>query len=107
MRASRISLLLVVVFLLLRNHGVFRDGLMLLGGAGPVSEIIVKALGSLLEVLCAALIIVLTPIGQENLDAIVEPVEVTLALISEMGARDGRGSDTRVPVGLLQLRFAD
>ena len=89
MCASRITLLLVVVFLLLRNHGVFRDGLMLLGGAGPLSEIVVEALRSLLEVLGAALIIVLTAVGQENLDAIVESVEVSLALISEMGARDG------------------
>ena len=80
---------------------------MLLGGAGPLSEIVVETLGSLLEVLGAALIIVLTAIGQENLDAVVEPVEVTLTLISEMGARDGRRSDTRVPVCLLELRFAD
>ena len=89
MCASRITLFLVVVFLLLRNHGVFRDGLMLFGGAGPLSEIVVEALRSLLEVLGAALIIVLTAVGQENLDAIVESVEVSLALISEMGARDG------------------
>ena len=89
MCASRITLLLVVVFLLLRNHGVFRDGLMLLGGAGSLSEIVVEALRSLLEVLGAALIIILAAVGQENLHAVVEPIEVSLARISEMGARDG------------------
>ena len=67
------------------NHGLFRDSrLLLLGGARLLSEIVVEALGSVLKVLSAALIIVLTAICEENLDAVVKPVEVTLALISEM-----------------------
>lgn len=85
MSASLINLLLVIVLLLLMNHGLFLDGrLLLLGGARLLSEIVVEALGSVLKVLSAALIIVLTAICEENLDAVVKPVEVTLALISEM-----------------------
>ena len=85
MSASLINLILVIVLLLLMNHGLFRDSrLLLLGGARLLSEIVVKALGSLLKVLRAALIIILTAVCEENLDAVVEPVEVTLALISEI-----------------------
>jgi hypothetical protein len=79
-------MLLVIIFLLLMNHGLFRDGLLLFEGARPLSEIVVKALGSLLKILSAALIIVLAAIGEEYLDAVVEPVKVILALISEMAS---------------------
>ena len=62
---------------------------MLFDGACPLSEIVVEVPGSLLKILSTALIIVLTAISEEYLDALVEPVEVTLALISEMATLDG------------------
>jgi len=97
-----ISLLVILFFFLYHR---FRDSLLLLWACFS-PKIIIKALGTFLKLLGAALIIVLTTVSQEYLDALVESVEIRLRLISEMPAIDG-GIEGGIPIGLLKLRFVD
>lgn len=77
---SKIFLFFIFLFFL---DNIFR-GLFLFTGALLGSEVIVEALSTLLKVLITFLVIVLASISKEDFDALVEPVEVSLAFISEV-----------------------
>ena len=102
---SESSLLMTVVvsilFFLLDDR--FWHGFLLVGARlGP--EIIIKALGTIFKLLCTALVIILATVGEENFDTLVESVEFTLRLKSEIPTVY-RFIDRWIPIGLLKLGF--